>query len=413
MRPGKISVAGAGRSDERLHGFEPALTAALEPWMWIDKLPAPWPKGAATRSDSREHPAPTTPLPPAAPMRPRRGARHIGHRAGLRRGRTGRCPRPSPSRRRSTTRSPARRGRRHRERNADRPPARRRIALGWRSRRTRLQPTPCRSLRTAVGRKGRATCASSCRPRAATRRSSTTAGGPSRCTTRRPTPSTATRRPAGKGHGSSAAQGDSVDARTHRTASEPRQDRRGDRPRAAPRERLRRDPHRYRRPGRLHRAHLAQEGGSLLGGAELSFDAVHGVPLRAAIYSSTSSAPVIELTAERSSPTDRSKARCSPSARRPSAKVVRKSREQGIDGATSDESGRWPDPKMTHLRPRPGDASACSKQTRSKSHGSALPGRPAEGADRRATSAERAAHGAGNGPRLRARRRPLPAARRR
>jgi outer membrane lipoprotein-sorting protein len=39
------------------------------------------------------------------------------------------------------------------------------------------------------------------------------------------------------------------------------------------------------------------EGGSLLGGAELSFDAAHGVPLRAAIYSSTSSSPVIELAA--------------------------------------------------------------------------------------------------------------------
>ncbi len=39
------------------------------------------------------------------------------------------------------------------------------------------------------------------------------------------------------------------------------------------------------------------EGGSLLGGAELSFDAVTGVPLRAAIYSSTTSSPVIELAA--------------------------------------------------------------------------------------------------------------------
>jgi outer membrane lipoprotein-sorting protein len=39
------------------------------------------------------------------------------------------------------------------------------------------------------------------------------------------------------------------------------------------------------------------EAGSLFGGVELSFDAVHGVPLRAAIYSSTSSAPVIELAA--------------------------------------------------------------------------------------------------------------------
>jgi outer membrane lipoprotein-sorting protein len=39
------------------------------------------------------------------------------------------------------------------------------------------------------------------------------------------------------------------------------------------------------------------ESGSLLGGAELSFDANTGVPLRAALYSSTSSAPVIELAA--------------------------------------------------------------------------------------------------------------------
>jgi outer membrane lipoprotein-sorting protein len=40
-----------------------------------------------------------------------------------------------------------------------------------------------------------------------------------------------------------------------------------------------------------------KETGSLIGGAELSFDAAHGVPLRAALYSSTSSAPVIELAA--------------------------------------------------------------------------------------------------------------------
>jgi outer membrane lipoprotein-sorting protein len=40
-----------------------------------------------------------------------------------------------------------------------------------------------------------------------------------------------------------------------------------------------------------------KEGGSLLGGAELSFDAANGAPLRAAIYSSTSKSPVIELAA--------------------------------------------------------------------------------------------------------------------
>lgn len=40
-----------------------------------------------------------------------------------------------------------------------------------------------------------------------------------------------------------------------------------------------------------------KEGGSLIGGAELSFDSTHGVPLRAAIYAATSTSPVIELAA--------------------------------------------------------------------------------------------------------------------
>src|SRR5437588_3309874 len=39
-----------------------------------------------------------------------------------------------------------------------------------------------------------------------------------------------------------------------------------------------------------------KEGGSLFAGAELSWDAVHGVPLRAAVYATTSSSPVLELT---------------------------------------------------------------------------------------------------------------------
>ncbi len=40
-----------------------------------------------------------------------------------------------------------------------------------------------------------------------------------------------------------------------------------------------------------------KEGGSLLAGAELSWDATNGVPLRAAVYSTESSAPVLELAA--------------------------------------------------------------------------------------------------------------------
>jgi outer membrane lipoprotein-sorting protein len=41
-----------------------------------------------------------------------------------------------------------------------------------------------------------------------------------------------------------------------------------------------------------------REKGSLLAGTELSFDAENGVPLRAAVYSTSSSSPVIELAAE-------------------------------------------------------------------------------------------------------------------
>jgi outer membrane lipoprotein-sorting protein len=40
-----------------------------------------------------------------------------------------------------------------------------------------------------------------------------------------------------------------------------------------------------------------KQTGSLIGGAELSFDAAHGTPLRAAAYSSTSSSPAVELAA--------------------------------------------------------------------------------------------------------------------
>lgn len=40
-----------------------------------------------------------------------------------------------------------------------------------------------------------------------------------------------------------------------------------------------------------------RESGSLIGGAELSWDAVHGVPLRAAIYSTESPSPALELAA--------------------------------------------------------------------------------------------------------------------
>jgi outer membrane lipoprotein-sorting protein len=77
-----------------------------------------------------------------------------------------------------------------------------------------------------------------------------------------------------------------------------------------------------------------KEGGSLLGGAELSFDSVHGLPLRAAVYSSTSSSPVIELAATAVSygPVDSSVLSFTPPA---SAKVQQIELSKGKEGAPS------------------------------------------------------------------------------
>ena len=76
-----------------------------------------------------------------------------------------------------------------------------------------------------------------------------------------------------------------------------------------------------------------KEGGSLLGGAELSWDADNGVPLRAALYSSSSSSPVIELAATEISygPVESSVFEFSPP---PGAKV-----EEGSLGSKSSEGG--------------------------------------------------------------------------
>jgi outer membrane lipoprotein-sorting protein len=84
------------------------------------------------------------------------------------------------------------------------------------------------------------------------------------------------------------------------------------------------------------------EGGSLLGAAELSFDAVHGVPLRAALYSSSEASPVIELTADEVSygPVEASVFSFSPP---PDAKVVELSADAGEGG-----SGAGPG----HARPK-------------------------------------------------------------
>ena len=87
-----------------------------------------------------------------------------------------------------------------------------------------------------------------------------------------------------------------------------------------------------------------REGGSLFAGAEVSFDAVHGVPLRAAVYSTNSSVPVIELTATAISygPVDASVFSFAPP---PNAKIVEPvGGAHGGDGASEPRTNR---PKVT------------------------------------------------------------------
>jgi len=85
-----------------------------------------------------------------------------------------------------------------------------------------------------------------------------------------------------------------------------------------------------------------QEGGSLIGGAELSFDAGTGVPLRAAVYSSTSSAPVIELAADEISygPVSSSVFQISPP---PGAKVQTLELEKGHHASKPSSSDEAPE----------------------------------------------------------------------
>lgn len=77
-----------------------------------------------------------------------------------------------------------------------------------------------------------------------------------------------------------------------------------------------------------------KEGGSLFGGVELSFDAAHPIPLRAAVYSSTTPTPVIELAAEEVSygPVEESVFKIEPPA---SAKVEELKASTAASGAAS------------------------------------------------------------------------------
>jgi outer membrane lipoprotein-sorting protein len=88
-----------------------------------------------------------------------------------------------------------------------------------------------------------------------------------------------------------------------------------------------------------------KESGSLIGGAELSWDAVHGVPLRAAIYSTTSATPAIELAATEVSygPVDSSVFDFKPPANAKVQEIVLPGKEDG----TSNQGAHDEHPKIT------------------------------------------------------------------
>jgi outer membrane lipoprotein-sorting protein len=91
-----------------------------------------------------------------------------------------------------------------------------------------------------------------------------------------------------------------------------------------------------------------KESGSLIGGAELSWDAVHGVPLRAALYSSTSSSPVIELAASEISygPVDASVFEFTPPADA-KVEVLKLPSKHGAKHAEGEANGSADKPKVT------------------------------------------------------------------
>lgn len=91
-----------------------------------------------------------------------------------------------------------------------------------------------------------------------------------------------------------------------------------------------------------------KESGSLIGGAELSWDAVHGVPLRTALYSSTSSSPVIELAASEVSygPVDSSVFEFTPPANA-KVEILKLGSKHGTKHAEGETNGSADKPKVT------------------------------------------------------------------
>ena len=121
-----------------------------------------------------------------------------------------------------------------------------------------------------------------------------------------------------------------------------------------------------------------KEAGSLLDGAELSFDADNGAPLRAAIYSTASSSPVMELAASEVSfgPVEGSVFAFTPP---PNAKIdeVTFSHDHQSNGSNGEGSGEGEKPKLTTHGQGPSTIAVLEAKTKgSKEAGASLEGLP-------------------------------------
>jgi len=150
-----------------------------------------------------------------------------------------------------------------------------------------------------------------------------------------------------------------------------------------------------------------KETGSLLGAAELSWDAANGVPLRAAVYSSSSSAPVIELAASEVSfgPVASSMFKFTP----PSNATVQ---EVKLPTSHDQQSGATDKPKVSTQGSGITAVARARKQRQAGRKGADAAGRAAEGETQPDDDRDRAADGARDAAHVRALWRPLRARRR-
>lgn len=119
-----------------------------------------------------------------------------------------------------------------------------------------------------------------------------------------------------------------------------------------------------------------KEGGSLLGGAELSFDADNGAPLRAAVYSTASGSPVLELAASEVSfgPVEGSVFAFTPP---PNAKIDEVTFSHGHQSNGGGGSGEGEKPKLTTHGHGPSTIAVLEAKTKGgKEAGASLEGLP-------------------------------------